>query len=31
LVKAGEMLGIHVLDHIILGDGFFSFAEQGLL
>ena len=31
LVKAGEILGIKVLDHIILGNNsFFSFLEQGL-
>ncbi|MEW6188921.1 MAG: DNA repair protein RadC [Actinomycetota bacterium] len=32
LVKAGEILGIDVLDHIILGDGrFTSLKERGLL
>jgi DNA repair protein RadC len=32
LTKAGEILGIAVLDHIIIGKGgFFSFLEQGLL
>ena len=33
LVKAGELLGIPVADHIILGEGeaFFSFREGGLL
>ena len=32
LVKAGEIIGITVLDHLILGDGqYVSFAERGLL
>lgn len=32
LVKAGEILGIEVLDHIIIGEsGYFSFKERGLL
>lgn len=31
LQQAGAMLGIRVLDHIILGEGFFSFAERGLM
>jgi DNA repair protein RadC len=32
LVNAGEVLGIAVLDHLILGDtGYFSFKEEGLL
>ncbi len=34
LVEAGEILGIEVLDHIIVGDGsqrYFSFADEGLL
>jgi len=32
LKEAGEVLGIRVLDHIIIGDGsYFSFVEQGLL
>lgn len=32
LVKAGEIIGIAVLDHLILGDGqYVSFAERGLL
>jgi DNA repair protein RadC len=30
LVAAGEVLGIEVLDHIIIGDGkYVSFADQG--
>jgi DNA repair protein RadC len=32
LAAAGELLGIPVLDHIIIGDGrYFSFKEAGLL
>jgi len=32
LVKAGEILGISVLDHIIIGDGkYFSLREKGLI
>ena len=32
LVKAGEILGIKVLDHIILGKGkLFSYADEGLI
>lgn len=32
LVKAAELCGIRVLDHVIIGrDGFFSFADHGLL
>ena len=34
LVQGGELLGIGVLDHIIIGDGteaYFSFADNGLL
>lgn len=32
LVKAGEIMGIAVLDHLIIGDGrYVSFAERGLL
>lgn len=32
LVKAGEMLGIKVLDHVIVGDeGHVSLAERGLI
>ncbi|MBI3995612.1 MAG: DNA repair protein RadC [Nitrospirae bacterium] len=30
LVKAGRVMGIKVLDHIVIGDGnYFSFADQG--
>ena len=32
LVKAGELLGVPVLDHIIIGDDrYYSFKESGLL
>lgn len=32
LVEAGELLGIRVLDHVIVGDGrYVSFADQGWL
>jgi DNA repair protein RadC len=31
LKEAGELLSIRVLDHIIIGEGYFSFAEQGML
>lgn len=30
-VNAGKLLDIKILDHIILGDGFYSFAEKGLI
>ena len=31
LVEVGQLVGIRVLDHVIVGDGYFSFAEGGLL
>lgn len=31
LVRAGELLGIPLLDHVIIGSGHFSFRERGLL
>jgi RadC-like JAB domain len=33
LKETGEMLGIRVLDHVVLGDDgrFFSFSDRGLL
>lgn len=31
LKECGELLGIKVLDHIIVGDSFVSFAERGML
>lgn len=29
--KAGNLLGIPLIDHIIVGDAYFSFKEEGLL
>ena len=29
--KAGKILGIPLMDHIIVGDGYFSFQTEGLL
>jgi DNA repair protein RadC len=32
LVAAGQVMGIHVVDHVILGDGrWFSFRDAGIL
>jgi DNA repair protein RadC len=31
LVEAGDILGIRVLDHIIIGDDYYSMAERGEL
>ncbi|MGH9339478.1 MAG: RadC family protein [Acidobacteriota bacterium] len=32
LVRAGKIVGIHVLDHVIIGDSrYFSFSDRGLL
>ena len=31
LKEAGELLGVRVLDHIIIGESYMSFVEQGLL
>lgn len=31
LVEAGRIMGIEVLDHIILGDDYYSFKERGLI
>jgi DNA repair protein RadC len=31
LVEAGELLSIKILDHIIIGDTYYSFAERGHL
>lgn len=31
IVASGETLGIEVLDHLVIGEGFFSFKEHGLL
>ena len=29
--EAGEIMGIKVLDHVIIGDDYLSFVERGLL
>ena len=29
--EAGDLLGIRILDHIIIGDSYLSFAERGLI
>lgn len=31
LLKASKILGIPLVDHVIVGDSYFSFAENGLL
>jgi DNA repair protein RadC len=31
LREAGELLGIKVLDHIIVGDSYYSFVERGVI
>ena len=32
LAEAGQIIGIHVIDHIIVGeDSYYSFSENGLL
>lgn len=31
LVEAGKVLGIEVLDHIVVGEGFLSFKEEGMI
>jgi DNA repair protein RadC len=31
MVGAAEIIGIEVLDHVILGDGYFSMKGQGML
>jgi DNA repair protein RadC len=32
LVQAGEILGIKLLDHVVIGDGrYVSFTDEGLL
>jgi DNA repair protein RadC len=31
LKEAGLLLGVHILDHIIIGESYLSFVEQGLL
>lgn len=31
IARAGQTLGIEVLDHLVIGDSFFSFKEHGLI
>lgn len=31
MCEAGRLLGIKVLDHIILGDGYYSFRDEGII
>ncbi len=31
LKETGDVIGVRVLDHIIIGDDYVSFADQGLL
>jgi DNA repair protein RadC len=31
LSKAGEIMGIKVLDHVIIGDNYFSFVDDGIM
>jgi DNA repair protein RadC len=31
LTQAAQIIGIEVLDHVILGDGYFSMKEHGIL
>lgn len=31
MVKAGKIIGIEILDHIIIGNGYYSFREAGKL
>ncbi|MBA2534810.1 MAG: hypothetical protein H0V21_07350, partial [Rubrobacter sp.] len=31
LKEAARIIGIEVLDHVILGDGYFSMKEHGIL
>ena len=31
MTGAAEIIGIEVLDHVILGDGYFSMKEHGML
>lgn len=31
LVKAGQFMGIPIADHVIVGDGYFSFREEDML
>lgn len=31
LIDAGDMIGIKVLDHIVIGDSYYSFSERGII
>ena len=31
LVEAGKLLGIEILDHVIIGDNYYSFKEKGMI
>jgi DNA repair protein RadC len=31
LKEAGDIIGVRLLDHIVIGDSYFSFVERGLL
>ena len=31
LIDAGDMIGIKVLDHIVIGDSYYSFSERGVI
>jgi DNA repair protein RadC len=31
ICEAGEIIGIKILDHIIIGDTYMSFSERGLM
>lgn len=31
MVEAGGIIGIEVLDHVIVGEGYFSMKEHGML
>jgi DNA repair protein RadC len=31
LMDAGDMIGIKVLDHIVIGDSYYSFSERGVI
>jgi len=31
LMEAGDMIGIKVLDHIVIGDSYYSFSERGVI
>jgi len=31
LTEVGEIMGIKVMDHVIIGDGYFSFVDDGIM